>query len=177
LSASAIRERRPALRVKDAQPATEHVGRLSFKPAFQRCSTLHVEGRLPKDRVRERAKKETGAADEHWHLAALADFPDPLSSPAREFARTESLVRADQVQPEVGHRRPLLRRSLGGANVHLAVQLAGVHRDDFTADLARDFDSERCLPRGGCTHQCDHACRPKRRCSSPSDSWTTVGRP
>ena len=78
-------------------------------------------------------------------LSACEDIPDDLRGHVPVGRRREALVRVGHVQHVVDGGSALLRRGLGRADVHAAIDLHGIHRDDFRVKRARQIDGSLCL--------------------------------
>ena len=63
-------------------------------------------------------------------------------------ADVEGLVRLDEIDQPMGHAIPLRRRRLVRADVHAAVHLRRVSRENFGAERLRDLDRHPTLPDG-----------------------------
>src|SRR6266852_2979892 len=63
-------------------------------------------------------------------------------------ADVEGLVRLDEIDQLMGHSIPLRWRRLVRADVHAAVHLRGVGRENFRAEHLRDMDRHPTLPDG-----------------------------
>src|SRR5690606_36714664 len=87
-------------------------------------------------RVCESAQEEPRTSGEHGEAPSAADLRHHMAGEVSKAAGVEALVRVDQVEAVVGHERPLGRRGLGSANVHTAVDLAGIHRYYLSAYAA-----------------------------------------
>ena len=60
------------------------------------------------------------------------------------------------IQHVVRHKRLLLRRGLGGSDVHPPVDLHGVHADDFAPKAPGQFQGQIALPAGRRACNGDH---------------------
>jgi hypothetical protein len=65
-----------------------------------------------------------------------------------EHSETPSFVRVCHIDQMVGYPRALLRRRLGGADIHAAVKQARIRRDDFTTQILCKLDRNVGLSHG-----------------------------
>src|SRR5690606_23829341 len=93
----------------------------AFEPALECTPLLLGDLGLAKERMRERTQEEARASDQYRGAPPGTDLIDPAPRIAREMAGAVALVRIDQVESVVRHAGALLRRRLGGADVHPAV--------------------------------------------------------
>ena len=103
----------------------------------------------------KRADVEAGSARQHDDLAARLDRAVAARRASRDVAAgVVGDVGRDHVEQVVRHARALLGRRLGGADVHVAVDLHRVGVHDLAAEAHRELDRERasCPPRSArCT--------------------------
>src|SRR5919201_2951400 len=86
------------------------------------------------------AQEETGAASENGHATTRANLGDPGAREIGEPSRVEALVGSDDIEAVMRHAAALRERRLRRADVHAAVDLARVQRDDFAVETEGDFD-------------------------------------
>jgi len=136
----------PEPRVEPAGPA-EQLERLEARRVrVQRTPTRRVERRFMEQALGKGADVESGAAHHHGKPPAGADVRDPPRRIAREVAGAVARARLDQVDPVVGHPRPLLPRGLGGPDVEPAVDLPRIGGDDLERPVRRESEGDRGLP-------------------------------
>ena len=106
----------------------------------------HV-GKLSRDLqvVDDRSEVEAGAADEDRHRSSLTDAIDRVAGERLELADGEGVGRVDQIDEMVSDAGLLGCRGCGGADVHPAVDLHRVDRDEFclTASPANAIDERK----------------------------------
>ena len=88
---------------------------------------------------------EPGATDDHRQMAARENVVDRLLGAFLERQRIKRLVRIKDIEHVMRHALHLLRRDLGGADVHAAVDLHGIAGNDLCVEGFRESDGERCL--------------------------------
>src|SRR5690606_608508 len=90
--------------------------------------------RLIEHGVRERPQEEASASGQDRHPPPGAYRVDPGPRVTGESACTVALVRIDEVETVVRDPGALGAQGFGGSDVHPAVHLSGVHRDDLAVD-------------------------------------------
>src|SRR5690606_20400681 len=91
------------------------------------------------------AQEEARPAGKDGHAAAGVDRVDPAPRVACKAAGAVALVEIDQVEAVMGNALPLGSRRLSRTDVHPAVHLAGIDRDDLAIQPLRDLDGDRGL--------------------------------
>jgi hypothetical protein len=90
----------------------------------------------------EGAVVEHRAADEERNALAAEDFLNLGNCFLAPSSGRKGLVGVDDVEEVVRHARALGRVRLGGADVHAAVHLRGVHRHDLHGQAGRELGGE-----------------------------------
>src|SRR3990172_9613759 len=72
-----------------------------------------------------------GPPDEQWQPRPLVDGINGVVSQTLIMGKAQIFIRVDHVYQVVGNLPALLRRRLGCANIHIAINLAAVGPDDF----------------------------------------------
>ena len=63
-----------------------------------------------------------------------------------EFPQVDRLIRLPKIQQFMAHTIPLRRGGFGGAHIHVAIELAGVHRQHSQIELGARSRARAVLP-------------------------------
>ena len=80
-----------------------------------------------------------GAADQQGQFSALQDALDEREGVFAELCGGVGFGRVDDVDEMVRNGGLFFAGWFGGADVHVAIDEGGIDRDDFTRDMAGDF--------------------------------------
>ena len=96
------------------------------------------------------------ASHEQGDAAAGVFGGDGLLGFGAKLLQVDRLIGAAQIQQLMAGRRPLFRRGLGGADIHLLVELARIHRQHRQIQRSGQLDAEGRFAAGGGAQQHDH---------------------
>ena len=92
--------------------------------------------------VQQCAKIETGAARDDREPSAAGDAGEGLAREPAPVSGGEGLVGVDDIKQVVRNQGALVRRRLGGADLHLAIDGYGIAADDLAGELLRQTNGE-----------------------------------
>ena len=99
---------------------------------------------------------QTAAAHQQRHAPLLQSGVDARGCDRLKLLEGDRLIGRAQVQQMVRHPRLLLRRGLGGSDVHLPIELAGIHVDHRQIQPFGDVQRQGGFAAGGGPEQGDH---------------------
>ena len=124
--------------------------------------------------IEKRPHVKPRSSDDERHMAALANLRERSSRISLVAEDVVTLARVGHVDEVMSYVRAVLRRRLRRADVHRAVDLTRVGRDDLGAEALRDAHGERALSGGGRTDDRDHVRTAASTARSASRARSTV---
>jgi len=116
---------------------------------FQFGAQFWICGGRFAESAQERLEIKSRAAAEDWNFISRLDFFDRLLREADELRGVEIFRQVADVNEVMRHAGALGGRRFGRADVESAINLHGIHRDDFAAEFFREAQGDFRFTDGG----------------------------